>query len=140
MDKMKIFLDTNVLVDFCAEREPFYSDAATIIDMGRDKLITIAISSLTLVNIAYVMRKIKAPSLVNEKIAKIAELCAISSIDRQVIMEALASQAADFEDAIQYFSAMQAEADLIITRDPKGFSPFTLPVMSPSEFLKHCAE
>lgn len=87
--------------------------------MGRDKLITIAISSLTLVNIAYVMRKIKAPSLVKEKIAKIAELCAISSIDRQVIMEALASQAADFEDAIQYFSAMQAEADLIITRDPK---------------------
>lgn len=56
---MKIFLDTNVMVDFCAEREPFYSNAATIIEMGHNGNVSLIVSSLTLVNIAYVLRKIK---------------------------------------------------------------------------------
>lgn len=38
MDTMKIFLDTNVLVDFCAEREPFYSDAAPLSIWGGTSL------------------------------------------------------------------------------------------------------
>ena len=46
----------------------------------------------------------------------------------------------DFEDAVQYFSALQAGADLIITRDPKGFKDFDLPAMSPSQFIDRCTE
>lgn len=44
---MKIFLDTNVMVDFCAEREPFYSNAATIIEMGHNGNVSLIVSSLT---------------------------------------------------------------------------------------------
>ena len=124
---MRIFLDTNVMVDFCAEREPFYSDAAAIIEMGYDGKITPIASSLTFVNIAYVLRKVKPRELV-------------SPIDRQVISFASASRTRDFEDAVQYFSALQANADLIITRDAKGFADFDLPVMTPAEFLARCAE
>lgn len=137
---MRIFLDTNVLVDFCAEREPFYADAAAIIDMGYNKEAKLIASSLTLVNIAYVMRKVKPHSLVMQKIDQLVNLCAISSIDRQTIASAIAAQPTDFEDAVQYHSALQAKADLIISRDTKGFTEFDLPVMTPAEFIARCAE
>lgn len=137
---MRIFLDTNVLVDFCAEREPFYADAAAIIDMGYNKEAKLIASSLTLVNIAYVMRKVKPHSLVMQKIDQLVNLCAISSIDRQTIASTIAAQPTDFEDAVQYHSALQAKADLIISRDTKGFAEFDLPVMTPAEFIARCAE
>ena len=137
---MRIFLDTNVLVDFCAEREPFYADAAAIIDMGYSKEAKLIASSLTLVNIAYVMRKVKPHSLVMQKIDQLVNLCVISSIDRQTIASAIAAQPTDFEDAVQYHSALQAKADLIISRDTKGFAEFDLPVMTPAEFIARCAE
>lgn len=140
MGKMRIFLDTNVLVDFCAEREPFYADAAAIIDMGYNKEAKLIASSLTLVNIAYVMRKVKPHSLVMQKIDQLVNLCAISSIDRQTIASTIAAQPTDFEDAVQYHSALQAKADLIISRDTKGFAEFDLPVMTPAEFIARCAE
>ena len=137
---MNVFLDTNVLVDFCAEREPFYEDAAAIIEMGYNKRTNIIASSLTFVNIAYVLRKVKSRELVKQKLGQLMGICVVSPIDRQVITQALSSRTKDFEDAVQYFSAMQAEADLIVTRDTKGFEEASLPVMTPAEFLARCAE
>ena len=137
---MKVFLDTNVAVDFSAEREPFYEDAATIIDMAYHKETSLIISSLTIVNMAYVMRKVKTREQVTEKIKQLMALCTVSPINKQVINNAIASRPSDFEDAVQYFSALQANADLIITRDTKGFADFDLPVMTPAEFLARCAE
>ena len=138
---MKVFLDTNVVVDFSAEREPFYEDAATfyedaatIIDMAYHKETSLIISSLTIVNMAYVMRKVKAREQVTEKIKQLMALCIVSPINKQVINDAIASRPSDFEDAVQYFSALQAGADLIITRDANGF----MPVMTPAEFLARC--
>lgn len=131
---MRIFLDTNVMVDFCAERESFYPDAAAIIEMGYDGKITPIASSLTFVNIAYVLRKVKPRELVIQKLEQLMDLCVVSSIDRQTVSLASSSRSKDFEDAVQYFSALQAKADLIITRDTKGFADFDLLVMTPAEF------
>ena len=140
MGKMRIFLDTNVMVDFCAERESFYPDAAAIIEMGYDGKITPIASSLTFVNIAYVLRKVKPRELVIQKLEQLMDLCVVSPIDRQTVSLASSSRSKDFEDAVQYFSALQAKADLIITRDTKGFADFDLLVMTPAEFLARCAE
>ena len=137
---MRIFIDTNVMVDFCAEREPFYSDAASIIDMGYDEKVTPIASSLTFVNITYVLRKVKPHELVMQKLEQLMDLCVVSPIDRQIIRFASSSRSKDFEDAVQYYSALQANADIIITRDTKGFADFDLPVMTPAKFLACCAE
>lgn len=137
---MKVFLDTNVVVDFSAEREPFYKDAADIIDMAYRKETSLIISSLTVVNMAYVMRKVKTREIIEEKIKQLMALCIVSPINKQAITDAIASHPSDFEDAVQYFSARQAGADLIITRDAGGFQEFDLPVMTPAEFLTRCAE
>ena len=64
----------------------------------------------------------------------------VSPIDKQIIEKVIAAQPTDFEDAVQYHSALQAKADLIISRDTKGFTEFDLPVMTPAEFIARCAE
>ena len=140
MGKMRVFLDTNVLVDFCAEREPFYFDASAIIDMGYKGKVTLIASSLTFVNIAYVLRKVMSRELVMQKLERLMGLCVVSSINRQAVSSAFSSRSKDFEDAVQYFSALQVDADLIVTRDDKGFAGFDLPVMTPAVFLAHCAK
>ena len=137
---MNVFLDTNVMVDFCAEREPFYADAAAIIEMGYKGDLTLVVSSLTFVNMAYVLRKVKPHELVMQKLEQLMDLCVVSSIDRQVIVSASSFASKDFEDAVQYFSALQAGTDLIVTRDVKGFIDFDLPVMTPAQFVARCGE
>ena len=140
MGKMKVFLDTNVVVDFCAERKPFYEKAAAIFEMAHQKKTTLVVSSLTIVNMAYVIRKVMPRELVMRKIKKLIQSCQIASIDKETVLSAVTSCAMDFEDAVQHFSALQAGADLIITRDPNGFKDFRLPVMSPSQFIDRCTE
>ena len=86
------------------------------------------------------MRKAYTKESLLFKIAWVIEAFEVSAIDRKMIQHAVTSRATDFEDAVQYFSAFQAGADLIITRDPKGFKDFDLPAMSPSQFIDRCTE
>ena len=118
---MKVFLDTNVLVDYLNKREPFFEDAASII-------------GICLSGKAYTKDSLMA------KMEWLATAFEISPINRQTIHNALTSRAADFEDAVQCFSAVQSGSDLILTRDKSGFNSLVLPVMTPAEFLARCAE
>ncbi|MBO4985590.1 MAG: PIN domain-containing protein [Bacteroides sp.] len=135
---MKLFLDTNVVVDFCARREPFFQDAATIIDMGYRKEVELIISALTFVNVAYVLRKVMSQEMVLTKLFSLMEICQVSPIDGEALKAAARSGSKDFEDAVQYFSAINRYADIIITRDASGFKEFNIPVQSPSVFLANC--
>ena len=137
---MKVFLDTNVLVDYLNKREPFFATAAQVIDVcGRNDIIGI-VSSLSIINAAYIMRKAYTKDSLLLKISWMTKRFDISPINKQAITDAIASHPSDFEDAVQYFSAVQAGADLIITRDTNGFQGLDLPVMTPTEFLTRCAE
>lgn len=135
---MKAFIDTNVVVDFCAIREPFFSDAATIMEMAKRGVIEIVISSLTFVNVAYIMRKHFPKQEVMRKIQGLMSLCDISPIDGEVIKNAILKDAFDFEDAVQYFSADNRGVDIIISRDEHGFDEFPIVVNTPREFIKNC--
>lgn len=135
---MKVFLDTNVIVDFCAVREPFFHDASMIIDMANKRLIDLVVSSLSFINVAYILRKHYPKELVMDKLDKLMSLCDISPIDREVVKKAIRLQARDFEDAIQYFSACKSDVDIIITRDATGFAEFDVLIQTPTEFLRAC--
>ena len=54
---MKLFLDTNIVVDFYAQRDPFFSSAWKIIELAERGLVDIVVSSLTIINLAYILRK-----------------------------------------------------------------------------------
>lgn len=135
---MKAFLDTNVVVDFCAQREPYFKNALAIMDMGFRKEITIIVSALTLVNTVYVLRKVVAKELILKKVERLMDLCDVSPINYWVMRKSVYSGRKDFEDAVQYYSANFANADVIVTRDKSGFCDLDVLVQTPEEFIDFC--
>lgn len=132
---MKLFLDTNIVMDYVENRDPFVVYALSLFQMGYDGLHQLYVSDLTLANIAYITRK----DLMQDKLYELLEgLCSvlhIASIGEQSVRMAVCLRAKDFEDALQYFSAKECGADCIITRNKKDFYFSDLPVYTPEEFL-----
>ncbi len=135
---MKLFLDTNIVIDFCVERVPFYEAAAGIIELAKRSEVTLAVSSLTIVNTAYVLRKVLGWEAVYPKLLQLMELIAVSPVDDYVVRMSVSSGRKDFEDSIQYYSALKSGSDLIVTRDKSGFSGLSLEALTADEFLQRC--
>ncbi|OXG07768.1 putative nucleic acid-binding protein [Flavobacterium araucananum] len=132
---MNLFLDTNVLIDLIDKREPFFNDIAVIATMAENKELKLAASSLSFVNIVYVVSKSVEEKTVLEALKKLRIICDVSTIDEIVIDKSLISKFDDFEDAVQYFSALHHKCEFIITRNKKDFKNSEIPVLTPSEFL-----
>lgn len=64
----------------------------------------------------------------------------VAPVEEKVIDLSLASGFKDFEDAVQYYSALQVHADFLITRNKADFKVDALPVLTPEEFLAFTAE
>lgn len=135
---MKLFLDTNVVVDIYAQRDPFFSSAWKIIELAERGLVDIVVSSLTIINLAYILRKGYDKDIVIAKMRHLVKLCKISKIDGDIIIDAINRQSYDFEDCVQYLSSVSKKADCIITRDKKGFSDLGVVYMTADEFLEKC--
>lgn len=133
---MKVFLDTNIVMDFCARRIPFFESASLIIDMGYRKELTLIVSSLTFINVAYILRKAYPQDLVMQKLSNLAKICTVSPMDEETILVGIRMKAKDFEDSVQYLSALKCGANIIITRDIEGFKNFPILSQLPDEFLK----
>ena len=137
---MNVFLDTNVVIDFMGKREGFFDDAATIFAMIEDKKIVASVSALTIVNCAYILKKAFNPDAMYEKVEALCQLLEIMPIDRNQLMHAVHLRPYDYEDAVQYFSALPSRPDVIITRDKRGFNDFDILVMTPAEFVRKSKE
>ena len=135
---MRAFIDTNVVVDFLGKREPFFKDAAILFELGKSGKVEIVVSSLTIVNCAYILKKQFSKEVMLDKMEDFCQLLRISPIDKSVILNAISLDSSDFEDAVQYVSAMSYKPDVIITRDKKGFLNFDIPLFSPAEFVAEC--
>ena len=132
----KVFLDTNIVVDFLCERCDFYLPAARIVVKAYRKEIELCCSSLTFATASYLMGKSKLDSAtIFHKIASFCTLCIPTVVDQTTIDEALQSEFTDFEDAMQYFSARRFGADVIITRNKSDFEKSQIPCYEPVEFL-----
>lgn len=132
----KVFLDTNIVVDFLCERGEFYLPAARIVVKAYRKEIELCCSSLTFATASYLMGKSKLDSAaIFQKIASFCTLCTPTIVDQITIDEALHSEFTDFEDAMQYFSARRFGADVIITRNKSDFEKSQIPCYEPTEYL-----
>lgn len=136
IDAMRVYIDTNILIDLVCNREDFLDKAQKIFALGYARKIRLVVSALSFVNAVYIARryKIDAKEIIGilKKIASFVELADLSS---DVIQWGLDSQWNDFEDATQYYSAQCASADYIVTRNKKDYTHSSIPVLSPDEFL-----
>ena len=132
---MKALIDTNVLLDHLAMRDGFFQDAAAIFSMVHDGYLIGIVSSISIVNCAYVLSKHYDGSAVLNQIKEMLDMFTISNVDADVLEKAADLKPYDYEDAVQYLSALPYQPDLIITRDAKGFRDFDILVMTPVEFV-----
>jgi predicted nucleic acid-binding protein len=132
-----LFIDTDVIIDFLIDRKPFSREAAIIFTLIEQKKLKGFSSSLTFSNLYYVLRKIGSHNKVISKLDSLSKMVGILKVEEQTIKNALASGFPDFEDSIQYFSAVDSKKiDVIITRNIRDFKKSEIPVMTPGDFLK----
>lgn len=133
---LKVFLDTNIVVDFLGERENFYIPSAKVMTLADQKKIRVFVSPISLATSYYLIAKNENQKTALEKIRKFKLLSSISAMNDEVAEKAIASGFKDFEDALQYFSALATNCDFIITRNEKDFKNALIPVMNAESFLQ----
>jgi len=131
----RIFLDTNVILDLLGERMPFYDAIAKVATLADQKKIILIVSPLSFTTVDYVLNKYESSDSVLRKLRMFKILCEVCVVDEETIEKGLNSGFSNFEDAVQYFSALQANCSIIITRNGKDFKKSTLPVMTAEEYL-----
>jgi len=133
---IKLLVDTNVVLDLLAKRKPFYNSAAKLFSLADKKRIALSISSLTFANTSYVLTRLKTADKSREILRRFRVLIMVLSLDDKVIDLALNDLSfKDFEDGLQYYSAIANGQEMIITRDLSDFKGSRIPVMTPEEYL-----
>ena len=112
---MKILIDTNVIMDVLVKREHFYVDSARVWTLIRRKFIAGYLSAISINNLYYIVNKLQGQKIVE------------SFVDQTL---------KDFEDLIQYFSALHEGCDFLVTRNKKDFPSIGIKIISPGELLK----
>ena len=135
---MNVLIDTNVVIDFLGKRKGFFDNAALIFQMQKEGRINAIVSSLTIINCAYILRKVFSREVMLDKVEKLCNTFTVSRIDKTTLIEALKMNTQDFEDTIQYISSLPYQPDIIITRDKRGFMDLNIPIMTPDEFITKC--
>lgn len=131
---LKAFLDTNVLLDFLVDRKPFADYAHRLFALAERGQLTLCVSSLSVCNVYYVLRKLVGAQSARELTGRPRLLTEISPVSSCEIKEVLRSPSPDFEDAVQIASARMLGG--VDARNPKDFALSTLPVKTPEEYLK----
>ncbi|MDR2937506.1 MAG: PIN domain-containing protein [Prevotellaceae bacterium] len=134
---MNIFIDTNILIDLLIKRQPSYSSVAKMFDVAFERKDTITISNLSIVNAHYVVKKIAGvrEEVLRAALHSICTTCTVAPLNVGVTVKSLVSAFKDFEDATQYYCALENGCDVIVTNNEKDFALSSLPVMNASEFL-----
>ncbi len=134
---MRAYIDTNILVDLVFAREKFLQDAQRIFALGYANEVQLVVSALSFVNTVYLGRKYKYPiDEVYSKLRLIAEFVDVADLSGRNVVDVLNSDWRDYEDATQYRSAIDEQADCIITRNKKDFKASIIAVLTPKEFFE----
>lgn len=133
---IRILVDTNIVIDLLAKRELFYKESAILFSLADKKALTLTVSSLTFAKINYILSKLTSKKDARTILRKFKVLVETLSLDDKITELALNdSNFPDFEDGLQYYSAIENQIDIIITRNKKDFKKSTIPVLTAKEYL-----
>ena len=134
---INLFIDTNIVIDLLAKREPFYRSSAQLFSMADKMKLQLCVSALTFANTNYILSRVRKPDEVRLILRKLKLLVKVISLDGKIIGLSLNdSDFKDYEDALQYYSALENGNDLIITRNLKDFQKSKIPALTAEQFLQ----
>ena len=131
----KLFIDTNVMLDLLGERIPFYDSIAKIATLADRGQVTMVASALSYATVSYFLIKFENTEKAKDKLRKFKIISEICDLDELIIEKGLNSNFSDFEDSLQYFSALKSDCSILITRNAKDFKESQIPVMTADEYL-----
>lgn len=132
---MKLFLDTNVLIDIVAGRNPWVKQALVLLELSKQDHIELVAADFSFINMAYILRKAFTTKELCTLLQDLKKYIHVVPIGDKTLSDALNTQWADIEDAVQSLIAKREKADYIITRNEKDFSVSTIPAISPASFI-----
>ncbi len=133
----RVLIDTDIILDFFFDREPFAENAAKILSLCESEEIKGFVTPVIISNVYYLLRQTAKHEKVIEKLKLLVSITGVLVTDKDVIVRALNSEFKDFEDALQNYSAeSDQEIDLILTRNTKDFKNSLLAVMTPDSYIK----
>jgi len=133
---IKVFVDSDIILDLLSQREPHYIHAAKLFTLIDQQEIIAFTSPLIFANLHYLLKKLTSNLSALKSLRKLKTLMNILPIDERVIEQALNSEFKDFEDAIQYFTAVNNGINLILTRIKVDYKKSKITISTAEEFIK----
>lgn len=134
---MRILVDTNVILDYILEREPYNDDAAVIMKAVQEKVVSGCIAAHTITNIFYILRKCFTVEARRELLLELCVLFEVEEIGLKKLRDALHNERFDdFEDCLQMVCADNFHADYIVTRNIDDFKNSSVQCITPARFCK----
>ena len=131
---IRVFLDTNILVDLIADRKPFSKHAIEIFKYAEELKVQLFTSSLSIATTHYLLKKYVDEKELRDILANLLEFLEVIPVDLDVLKKGLRSNHKDFEDAIQIFCASSiAGINFIVTRNTKDIKTSEIVVLTPDE-------
>ncbi len=137
----KIFVDSDIVIDLFTNRIPFADAASELFELNEQKKIKIYLSTASINNIYYIVRKFLGHQKTIKVIEELVEMTEIVGTTKSEILQALKNNFKDFEDSIQYSVAMTIDGiNAILTRNVKDYSKSKIAVFTPENYLKTIKE
>ena len=131
----KLLIDTNIIIDLLAKREPFYQEAQELFTLADEKSLSLFISALSFANTHYILARHLKADAARKILIKFKTLVEVLPFDDKVLELALASDFNDLEDAIQYYTALDNKIEIIITRNKKDLKKSKISILTAKEYL-----
>ena len=133
----KILIDTNIVIDLLAKRESFYKSAAQLFSLADKQKIELSISALTFANTNYILSRLKSTQEAREVLRRFRILIKVLPLNDKIIDLALNdNNFNDFEDGLQYYSAVENQCEYIVTRNIDDYKNSKIKVVLPEEFIR----
>lgn len=133
----RIFVDTNIVIDLLSRREPFFEEAAELFSLADKKQVELSVSALTIANTSYALLRQMDSKKAKSVLSKLRLILKILPLDDKIVGLALNDDSfSDFEDSLQYFTAIDYEQELIITRNLRDFRYSSIPTMTAKQFIE----
>ena len=132
----KVFVDTDIVLDLLAERQPNYPFAAKLFTLSDKGKVNLSVSAITFSNLNYILAKQFSNEKARQILTTFKVLVKILSVDEKIIELSLSSDFSDFEDAIQYYTAIENNITTLLTRNLKDYKTAKISVMTAEDYVK----
>jgi len=128
----KIFLDTNILIDLIVERQPHLTTLQETLPYLNPSQIYLSTLSI---HIIYYVLKIKKDSKLDKRVQTVCSKINLVPLTPSITLQAINTYLTDFEDTLQYYSALDQDCDYILTRNIKDFNKLKKQISSDTQIV-----